>query len=501
MAVLVKPEQKKIVMGKLAYLWQSESQRAPTPLLGAADWAERYFAIPELQGQPIQIAEYQRRALDEALTTEPNGLHRYSTVVWSDIKKSIKSCIAAAVILWWADTHEWASIKIVANDLKQADSREAFYARRAIELNKDYFLGQREVKVKPSGYTIEFPHTHSRIEAIPIDPAGEAGGNDDLVVYTEMWAWKHEAAKRMWSETTLSPTKFGKSLRWVETYAGFTGESPVLEALYKQGVKSGRRLDDDIEMYANDAARLFALWNTKPRLSWQTNEYYQQEAAVLAPTEFLRMHRNTWVASEAEAIPQAWWDACFDRRPLRVDEKGRGERTPLVVGVDASVSGDCTALSVVSRHPTLAGEVCERCTRIWRPPAGGKMDYDATLTAELERMVMAGFNIVEVAYDPYQLHHWSNQIRNNPKLNLWMREFPQGPDRLKADKSLYDLVRDRKLHHSGNEELREHVGHANAKTETDADSKMRFVKRNETARIDGLIALSMAAFEVLRLNV
>ena len=26
------------------------------------------------------------------------------------------------------------------------------------------------------------------IEAIPIDPAGEAGGNDDLIIFSELWA-------------------------------------------------------------------------------------------------------------------------------------------------------------------------------------------------------------------------------------------------------------------------------------------------------------------------
>ena len=58
------------------------------------------------------------------------GQFVYSTVVWSDVKKSIKSCLAAAVCLWWSVSHPWSSIKVVANDLKQADSRVAFYIRR-----------------------------------------------------------------------------------------------------------------------------------------------------------------------------------------------------------------------------------------------------------------------------------------------------------------------------------------------------------------------------------
>jgi hypothetical protein len=467
--------------------------------VGIVEWAQEYFYVPELQG-PIQLAPYQAACLREALSTDDDGTFHYSTIVWSDIKKSIKSCLAAAVILWWADTHPWSSIKIVANDLKQADSREAFYARRAIELNKAYFIDQRHCKVKPSGYTIEFPLTHSRIEAIPIDPAGEAGGNDDLVVYTELWAWKHTAAKRLWTESTLSPTKYGRSLRWVETYAGFTGESPVLERLYEQGVTNGELLDlgddlGDLEVYANDSARLFCLWNTTPRLTWQTADYYAQEAAILPPNQFLRVHRNQWVGSEAEAMPLEWWDACLDAMPLAADDK----TTAIVLAVDASVSGDCTGINAVSRHPTIAGHVVQRGCQAWVPPQGGKMDYRTTLTPAVDWWV-EHHNVVEVAYDPYQLEHWANEQRSKDR-PAWYRPFPQGGDRLIADKRLVDVVRDRQIHHLGDTTQREHIGNANAKVPADEPNKLRLVKKGESRKIDLAVTLSMAVQEALRLNI
>jgi hypothetical protein len=461
-------------------------------------WAERHFWIPELKG-PIQFAPYQAAVMREALAVEDNGLFRYSTVVWSDIKKSIKSTLAGALILWWADTHEWASIKIIGNDLKPADSREAFYARRAIELNQEYFIGQRQVRMKPSGYLIEFPLTHSRIEAIPIDPGGEAGGNDDLVVYTELWAWKHQAAQRMWTESTLAPQKFGHSLRWVETYAGFTGESPILEGLYEQGVKQGEHVVlaeglEDLEVYANRAARMFAMWNTRPRLSWQTPDYYAQESATLPPNEFERVHRNTWVNSTAAAIPVEWWDACLDVMPLAPDDK----TTPIVLAVDASVSGDCTAINAVSRHPTIPGHIVQRGCQVWVPPIGGKMDYDATLTPAVDWWI-EHHNVVEVAFDPYQLHHWANQQRAKPR-PAWYREFAQGPERLMADKQLVDLVRERKVHQMGSTEQRQHIENTAAKVPTEEPNKLRFVKKAEALKIDLTVTLSMATAEAQRLN-
>lgn len=475
------------------------AESTPEPL-DLVTWAERHFYVPELMG-PLQLADYQKRALAEIFQPTPDGLLCYSTVVWSDLKKSIKSTIAGAVCLWWADTHPWSTIRIVANDLKQADSREGEYIRRAIELNRGYFVEKRGAKVKPSGYSIELGN-HSKIEAVPLDPRGEAGGGDDIVVFTELWAAKSEVHKRMWTELTLSPLKYGRSFRWVETYAGFVGESPLLEPLYKAGVEQGRRLDPDVEMFANDSARLFCLWNTQPRLPWQTPEYYAQESATLLPNEYDRVHRNRWVTSEQQAIPPEWWEACRDPLPLRIDTRtGKGESTPLVVAVDASVSGDCTAVTVVSRHPEHKDHVVERLTRVWVPAdmPGGKMDYHATVSPLLDKLVADGFNIVEVPYDPYQLHQWAQDRRKKEK-PLWYREFNQGADRLLADKGLYDLIRDRRLHHSGNPTLTEHVAHCNAKAGSDEDSKMRLVKRSTESKIDGAVALSMAAAECLRLN-
>src|SRR5690349_3154152 len=151
---------------------------------------------------------------------DANGNYVYSTVVWSCIKKSLKSCIAAALALYHAYAKDWSTIYVIANDLKQADSRVAYYIRRCIELNP-----KMKAECKINRYLVELPN-HSKIEAIPIDPSGEAGSNADFLIFSELWGWKHDSAQRMWTEMTLSPIKFGKSQRWIETYAGFDGESP-----------------------------------------------------------------------------------------------------------------------------------------------------------------------------------------------------------------------------------------------------------------------------------
>lgn len=449
---------------------QSEDNR-PT------EWIEREFYIPETVDKRFTLAPYQRQTLDYALSRDSMGKFNYSLVLWSDIKKSLKSCLAAAVALWRADTTPYATIYVIANDLKQADSRVAYYIRRAIELNPRL---NRLCRIKQHHITFA---NRSTIESIPIDPTGEAGSNADMLIFSELWGWKHDAAKRMWSEMTLSPTKYGHSQRWCETYAGFVGESPILETLYENIVRNGTRLDSDLEIYEH--ATSFALWNTRPRLAWQTDEYYKSEAQVLMPNEFERVHRNQWGMSEQSFIDISWWNNC------QTDIPALDRREPMVLSIDAGISNDCFALVGVTRK---AGVVSVRYVHVWIPPKDGKVDF---LDIENEvRNLVSQFNIECVVYDPYQMEYLAARL--NESGFVYMRPFSQAGLRLVADKSLYDRIRERRIQHDGNATLKEHIQNANAKLEGD---KLRIVKRSESMKIDGCVALSMAAYTIDELEI
>lgn len=454
----------------------------PKPAVEATDdavaWIEEHFYIPETSDHRFRLAPYQQRALAEALRKDDNGNYLYNTVVWSDIKKSLKSCIAAALGLYDAYHTDWASIYVIANDLKQADSRVAYYMRRAIELNP-----KMKAECKVNRYTIELPN-HSRIEAIPIDPSGEAGGNADRLIFSELWGWKHDAAVRMWTEQTLSPTKFGKSQRWVESYAGFVGESPILEMLHNTAVTNGERIDSDLELYRNGS--ILALWNTHPRLEWQTPEYYASEATILPPNEFSRVHRNQWAQSTQAYVPSEWWDACKGELPAF------NRNTPMVLALDAGVSSDCFGIVGVSR---VRGQTFPRYVRKWTPLPGGKIDFEEP-RQEVERLARE-FNVECVAYDPYQLEYFAGLITQRGMVHMY--PFSQAGARLEADKSLRDAIRERTLVHDGNADLREHILNANMKVES--DNKLRIVKRQESLKIDLAVCLSMAHHTIVELEI
>ena len=473
-------------------------------------WIKRNFYIPETKNDPklrgrIGLEPYQEDALREALSTDENGNFKYSIIVWSDIKKSAKSTIAAAMNLARAWHTEYGEFFIVANDLKQADSRVAHYLRRAVQLNP-----KMSKLVKTPGYRINLP-SGSFIEAIPIDPTGEAGGNADQVTWSELLGSNEKAKQDMWAEQTIPPNKYGRAFRWIESYAGFVGESTLLYSLYQLGVKQGRLLWPDklypvtdgaptpLELYVNDEAGMLCLWNTQPRCPWQTKNYYSAEQQILTPNQFLRIHRNQWVSSTETFLPMEWLYACrrTNAEWPQVDKK----RHPMVIAMDAGVSSDNFGLSLQFRHPTQTEDVCIERVRKWEPQPGHKLDFQGTEEEpgpeRVLRQWIKEFNIIQVCYDPYQLHDMATRLRREGL--AWFKEFSQGQDRLIADSQLKNLIRDQRFWYRGEPDLEEHIQNADAKVDSE-DQKIRIVKRAEQLKVDLAVCASMGSHEVLRLN-
>ena len=70
----------------------------------------------------------------------------------------------------------------------------------------------------------------------------------------------------------------------------------------------------------------------------------------------------------------------------------------------------------------------------------------------------ARYNVIGVAYGPYQLPDLATRLGR--EVLGWFIEFPQGTQRLTADKTIYDLIRDRWISHDGNPDLRQHAANA-----------------------------------------
>ena len=450
------------------------------------DWITSHFYVPELNG-PIWLAPYQIDALNEATKKDVDGFYVYSLIAWMDIKKSIKSCIAAAVALRMAFKTDWGSIKVVANKKEQAASRSYFYITRALHLNPKMQAMIDDGRIKISNYTINFHFNNAMIKALPLNPEGEAGGNDDLIIWTEAWAAKTKAAQTMYTEMVIPPNKFGRGFKWIESYAGFSGEAPILEPIYKNNVKPEYQIDNT-EMYQN--GRTFALNNHNPQLPWQTKEYYAQQASELMDSEFLRVHKNMWQSATQSFIEGVQWDLCKGDFPALTKNDN------LVLGLDVGLSGDHFAIIGVSK---LDGKVVVRTIKTWKPPKNGKLKFSnptSDKSKDIEypfgyiQYLCKNFNVVTLRYDPFQAEKLAEDLVKDRIVHC--EPFSQQTERQKSDKYLLDLIQEKRIIHDGNATLAEHIKNANVQLK--GDNKMRLIKRNESQKIDAAVALSMAAY-------
>lgn len=373
-------------------------------------------------------------------------------------------------------------------------------------------FGRKMTKVERNKFSIE---NYSGVVFCPSTPNGVIYVRRNGTYYwtgnSELWGANEKEKQRMWSEATLSPTKRGKSFRWVESYAGFTEESQLLYSLYDLGVKQGELLWPErlyevtdgsptpLELYVNRDAGMLCLWNTQPRCPWQTKDYYREEAKILLPNEFQRMHRNQWVTSEETFVPMEWYDACYRRAEEwpKIDVA----RHPMVIALDAAVSNDNFGLLMGCRHPEHPDDVLVWLAKVWKPGSRGVIDFLGTEEnpgpERMVRRLAKEYNVIQITYDPYQLHDMSMRLKREGV--AWVRPFNQGNDRLIADSQLRDVIRDRRLWHRGEPDLRDQVQNANAKVD-EQDSKIRIVKRVERLKIDLAVCLSMCTHELLRLN-
>lgn len=492
-------------------------------------WAEAEYRIPET-GKPIIMFPHQRGVFRYMFQRDGDGNLKYRTMVYSTIKKSGKSMSGAVVARYAAENMDrYGEVYCVANDRQQAMERTYGMLRASYELTPGYDRKNRLLPgvVRVTDIGAKVLTTDSVIRTVSLDAKGEAGANPVCSVWSEAWGMDSKPARLLWDELTPALTR-KNSFCFVETYAGIDPDSDLLLELYNKGVGEGRQvnagefwavtgeeigafaechtIDDLVPIWVNEEAALVVYWDTGPRarrMPWQIGEraeaYYRTEAESLTPESFKRVHLNEWVGATSAFVDASWWAACANPNipPLKT-----GSSVPeLVIAADGAVSGDCTALVAVSRHPTAPNEVVVRYCKAWTPPIGGKLDYSETIKPELARLCRE-YNVLTVVYDPYQLHDLMTEMRKEGFSRFL--EFNQGKQRMEADKGLYDLIKGRRIHYNpdpamGGDVLTQHVHNSASKQGKQEDTKLRIIKKSEKLKIDCCVTMSMAQYECLRL--
>jgi LAGLIDADG-like domain/Terminase large subunit, endonuclease domain len=381
---------------------------------------------------------------------------------------------------------------------------------------------------------IEFPDKMAFIKTVTTEASSAAGGRPTIVVFDELWGFQNRASHRLWDELVTTPTT-RISLRFTVTYAGFTGESDLLESLYRQIFSEDNELQHGVTELAPDLyakGRMLVYWTHEMRAPWITEEWIETQRRSYSTAQFARIMENRWVSSESTFIEGNSYDHCVDKT-FRPPE--RAPHLHVWAAVDASVKKDSTAIVTValdseevSEQKTILDEIRASKYPHHNPlvemmaALPWKQDFDDSVhpptLADLRVKVvdhkiivphgkMIDFSKIEnyliglsrryhvelIAFDPYQMVSLAQGLT---RFGLPMYELTQTvAHAISFTELLRDLIQQMRLRVYPSDDLRSHVLNAASK---ESERGIRIIKRTKSARIDAAIALAMACFACAR---
>jgi hypothetical protein len=424
------------------------------------------------KGKPFELYPAEQVFLREALRLTAEGELPYPELLFGAPMKSGKTALAAMIMIYVIAVlgGPWAEGYSVANDLEQSQTRVFQAICRIIEASP-LLRGSATI----TNTRVTFKSTGSIIAAIASEFAGAAGSQRTISVFDELWGVRSLAGERLWNEMVPVPTR-KVSCRLTVTYAGFAGESTLLEGLYKRAMQ-GEVIGPDL--YRNGV--LLAYWTHELRAPWQTPKWREQMRQQLPTNGFLRQIENRFVTSESPFVEMAWFDACVDPdlSPVLADP-----RIPVWGGVDASVKRDSTAIVVCTFDQ---GKVRLVWHRIFQPSPDDPLDFEATIEKTLLEL-RRRFYVREVRFDPYQLVAVAQRLTQQ---GLPMVEFPQSvPNLTESSTNLYEIIKGRNLVAYQDADIRLAVSRTVA---LETSRGWRIAKEKASHKIDVVVALAQAA--------
>jgi Phage Terminase len=431
-------------------------------------------------GQPFDLYHQESEFIRLALTTTDDGRLPFPELLFSAPKKSGKTALAAIMMLYVVIVlaGRYGEGYVCANDFDQAVGRVFAACARMVETSP---LLSSEATI--TARRITFPALGSWIEAIPSDYAGAAGSNPSFVVFDELWGYVSEKAHRLWDEMVPPPTR-KITARLTVTYAGYTGESDLLEGLVNRGL-AGEPISPDFYQQPG----MLSFITHRLCAPWQTVAWREEMRQSLRPNAYLRLIENRFVGSESSFIPIEMWDACCadqQVRPLIADPS-----LPVWIGVDASTKRDSTALAVTAWDHE-AKKIRLVTHRIWQPSREEPLDFEATVEATLLELADR-FDVREVRFDPYQMQATAQRLQ---RAGLPMVEFPQTVGNLTdASSNLFETIKATGFLAYPDDDIRLAMQRAVA---VEGSRGWRITKDKQSHKIDIVVALGMAALATVK---
>ena len=380
---------------------------------------------------------------------------------------------------------------------------------------------------------IEFPATNSFIKTVTTEASSAAGSRPTIVVGDEIWGFTSARSVRLWDELAPTPTAL-VSVRLIVTYAGYTGESELLEKYYRRIFAEDGTLNPGVVQIAPDLyaqGRTLVYWTHEMRAPWQTPEWVETMRREYSPNQFARIMENRWVNSESSFIEATSYDRCVDRK-LQPAQANKGMR--VWVGLDASLRRDSTAIVAVAldtvpeaetasllrnfrEREVLSNPILEiaaalpwaedytvkenpvtlstlRLKLVWHRifvPQGRTINFSRIEEAIL--LLHRSFDVAAVAYDPTQMVAVAQGLT---RFGVKMVELPPTQANSMAFSSLLrDLIEQNRLRVYPADDLRQHVLAAASK---ESQRGWHIVKQSGAVKIDAAVALAEACHVAAR---
>jgi phage terminase large subunit-like protein len=386
---------------------------------------EECLIDPE-SNKPFVLSEAERWFLKFAFQLDADGRLKYPEMVFGAIKKSGKTTLAAIIMITMILLFggRFAEGFCIANDLEQAAGRVFAMIKRIIAASP---LLKSEAKITAD--KILFPALDASIIALASNAASAAGANPTFTVADELWAATSERSRRLFDEMVPSPAR-KVSGRLVVSYAGFSGESVLLEEIYNRGMALP---EIGPNLHAGEGM-LFA-WHTGPISPWQTPAWIEQMRASLRPAQFARMIENRFISAESTFVDMAQWDACVV--PTLTPSR---ERQPVWIGIDASAKLDSTALVCVGfNKQNQTVQLVQH--KVFTPSPGNPVDFE-----QVERTILdwsKQFFIRKVLIDPWGMTSTAQRLA---KAHIRIEDFATTQANLtQITSNLFSLITEKRL--------------------------------------------------------
>lgn len=454
-------------------------------------------------GKPLVLEPWQRDFFDELFKYDPKtGKRLYQSAVLGIPRKNGKSTACAAFGLYMALADGEASPEIVigAGSVKQA---EPVYGqmRHFVEDPKSQ-LGHYFVSMQRA---ITVPRNLGIIKVLAATGKRQFGLNPSCAIKDEYSLWNTLQLFELDTAIETAMNARANPISLAITTAGYDQWTPFGKVYTSMMNRPDAIRKDALTIVKDLPGKYLFWWYGLPAdadwndpktwmmsnpASWQTVEGLEREyhRPDLTPEEFRAFYLNSWEKTRDGWLPPGVWASCCD------DSREIPEGSLVHVGVDASQTHDCTAVSWAWKDPE-DGKVIVK-SHIWSAMDDAPAHDDSFVQTGRIDLREVGEWIIDDLARRYRIKELIYDPRFFDVIAMGLKEAgvrcapiaQNSAQMADAYQSFYVGCREEKLVHDGDPILAEHVEATLAK-KTERGWK---VSKLGEKRIDGTVATCIA---------